>query len=48
MEELYEEGKIKAIGVCNFEQHHLETLMKETKVTPAVNQIEVHPLFRST
>ena len=45
MEELYEEGKIKAIGVCNFEQHHLETLMKETKVTPAVNQIEVHPYF---
>lgn len=45
MEELYDEGKIRAIGVCNFEQHHLETLMKETKIVPAVNQIEVHPYF---
>lgn len=43
MEELYEQGKVKAIGVCNFKQHHLETLMSETHVVPMVNQIEVHP-----
>lgn len=43
MEELYEQGKIKAIGVCNFKQHHLEKLMSETHVVPMVNQIEVHP-----
>ncbi len=45
MEELYEQGKIKAIGVCNFKQHHLETLMSETHIVPMVNQIEVHPYF---
>lgn len=45
MEELYEQGKVKAIGVCNFKQHHLETLMSETRVVPMVNQIEVHPYF---
>ncbi|RZI00375.1 aldo/keto reductase [Staphylococcus condimenti] len=43
MEELYKEGLIKAIGVCNFEQHHLEKLMTETEIVPAVNQIECHP-----
>ncbi|UMT78825.1 aldo/keto reductase [Staphylococcus roterodami] len=45
MEELYEQGKIKAIGVCNFKQHHLETLMSEAHIVPMVNQIEVHPYF---
>jgi diketogulonate reductase-like aldo/keto reductase len=45
MEKLYKEGRIRAIGVCNFKQHHLETLMAETEITPAVNQIEVHPYF---
>lgn len=45
MEELYEQGKIKAIGVCNFKQHHLEKLMSETHFVPMVNQIEVHPYF---
>ncbi|GJF36250.1 aldo/keto reductase [Staphylococcus argenteus] len=45
MEELYEQGKIKAIGVCNFKQHHLEKLMSETHVVPMANQIEVHPYF---
>ena len=45
LEHLYEEGKIKAIGVCNFKIHHLEKLMKETKITPQVNQIELHPYF---
>lgn len=45
MEKLYEEGWVRAIGVCNFKQHHLERLMEETDVVPAVNQIEVHPYF---
>lgn len=45
MEALYEAGRIRAIGVCNFKQHHLEKLMSETDIVPAVNQIEVHPYF---
>ncbi len=42
-EELYEEGKIKAIGVSNFLVHHLENLLEHAKVVPAVNQLELHP-----
>lgn len=45
MEKLYSEGKIRAIGVSNFLQHHLEPLMENATVTPAVNQIEYHPGF---
>lgn len=45
LETLYKEGKIKAIGVCNFKEHHLEQLLAETEVVPAVNQVEFHPLF---
>ncbi|MCI2952400.1 aldo/keto reductase [Staphylococcus capitis] len=45
LEKLYDEGKVKAIGVCNFKQHHLEKLMEETEVVPQVNQIELHPYF---
>ncbi|MDW4103480.1 aldo/keto reductase [Staphylococcus saprophyticus] len=45
MEALYEAGRIRAIGVCNFKQHHLEKLMSEIDIVPAVNQIEVHPYF---
>ena len=40
--ELYKEGKVKAIGVSNFRQRHLEALMK-TEVKPMVNQIEFNP-----
>ncbi len=47
MEELYGEGRIKAIGVSNFQKHHLETLDKTAKITPAVNQIESHPYFNN-
>lgn len=43
MEKLYEDGKVKAIGVCNFEIDHLQRLMDECTVKPAVNQIECHP-----
>lgn len=43
LEELYEAGKIRAIGVSNFEIHHLEELLSYAKVIPALNQIELHP-----
>lgn len=43
MEELYESGKIKAIGVCNFEEDRLVDLVLNNRVIPAVNQIELHP-----
>jgi Aldo/keto reductases, related to diketogulonate reductase len=43
LEYLYDEGKIKAIGVSNFEIHHLEELAKFAKVTPVLNQVESHP-----
>ena len=45
MEELYLEGKIKVIGVANFEIQHLEELMKHSKIQPMINQIETHPEF---
>lgn len=40
MEDLYMEGKIRAIGVSNFKIHHLESLMKHARIKPMVNQIE--------
>ena len=43
MEELYEQGKIKAIGVSNFQPDRLADLMTFNKIKPAVNQIEVNP-----
>lgn len=43
MEELYREGKIRAIGVSNFQMDRLVDLMIHNEVTPAVNQIETHP-----
>ncbi|MEU5016904.1 aldo/keto reductase [Streptomyces angustmyceticus] len=42
-EKIYAEGRAKAIGVSNFLPGHLERLMGETSVVPAVNQIELHP-----
>lgn len=38
-------GMIKSIGVCNFLPEHLDTIIKETGVTPCINQIELHPYF---
>jgi len=43
MEEIYAGGRVRAIGVSNFNPHHLRRLFGETEVRPAVNQIEVHP-----
>lgn len=43
MEELYKSGKIRAIGVSNFNPHHLDELMQRASVVPAVNQVELHP-----
>ncbi|WP_298890706.1 aldo/keto reductase [uncultured Serinicoccus sp.] len=45
-EELQAEGAVRAIGVSNFLPDHLAELLKDASVTPAVNQIEVHPSFQ--
>ena len=42
-EQLYKEGRIRAIGVSNFLPHHLQALMDEAEIVPMVNQVEVHP-----
>lgn len=44
--ELQKAGRIKSIGVSNFNQDHLERIIGETGVTPVVNQIELHPRFQ--
>lgn len=46
MEELYKEGKIRAIGVCNCYPHVLADLCETAMVIPAVNQVELHPFFQ--
>ncbi|KQU62538.1 oxidoreductase [Sphingomonas sp. Leaf339] len=43
---LREAGKARSIGVCNFQPEHLDALIAATGVTPAVNQIELHPHFQ--
>lgn len=45
LEEAYQQGKVKAIGVSNFKVHHLEDFLKKVKIKPMVNQIETHPGF---
>jgi 2,5-diketo-D-gluconate reductase A len=45
LEEIYRSGRVRAIGVSNFQAHHLERLAAETTIVPAVNQIEIHPYF---
>lgn len=46
MEEAYKEGKLKAIGVCNFYPARLADLCETVEVMPAVNQVELHPFFQ--
>lgn len=48
MEELYEEGKIRAIGVCNFYPERLADLCLNARIKPMVNQVELHPFFAQT
>jgi diketogulonate reductase-like aldo/keto reductase len=43
LETLYKSGKIKAIGVSNFQTHHLESLMEDAAIKPMINQVEFHP-----
>jgi methylglyoxal/glyoxal reductase len=45
MEEIYQSGRAKAIGVSNFQVHHLEDILRDSQIVPAVNQIEFHPLL---
>ncbi|MCY9074013.1 aldo/keto reductase [Bacillus inaquosorum] len=43
LETLYKEGRVKAIGVSNFQIHHLEDLMTAAEIKPMINQVEFHP-----
>ena len=43
LEEFYRDGRARSIGVSNFQPHHLRRLHNECEITPAVNQIEIHP-----
>lgn len=43
LEQLYKEGRVRAIGVSNFHVHHLEDLLEEAEIKPMVNQVEYHP-----
>ncbi len=45
LERLLDEGTVRAIGVSNFMAEHLDRLLAETSVVPAVNQLEIHPYF---
>lgn len=48
LERLYEAGKVRSIGVCNFQKVHLEQLLAKANVCPAVNQIESNPRFQQS
>lgn len=48
MEDLYAAGRVRAIGVCNFEPDRLMDLYHNAKVVPAVNQVEIHPYTQQT
>ena len=43
LEKLYRDGRVRAIGVSNFLQHHLEDLLQSAEIVPMVNQMEFHP-----
>ncbi|WP_337019943.1 aldo/keto reductase [Oceanobacillus massiliensis] len=46
LEKLYNDGRVKAIGVCNFDIEHLERILDECDVVPAINQVECHPYLQ--
>ena len=48
LERIYQEGRVRAIGVSNFLPEHLERLRNETEIEPAVNQIELHPTYQQS
>jgi len=48
LEKLLADGRVRAIGVSNFMPAHLDRLLDETSVVPAVNQIELHPYFQQS
>lgn len=48
MEELYDTGRVRAIGVCNFESDRLMDLCRNVHILPAVNQVETHPFTQQT
>ncbi|MCS5521525.1 aldo/keto reductase [Curtobacterium flaccumfaciens pv. oortii] len=45
LERLYADGRVRAIGVSNFMPHHLRSLLDQSDVIPALNQVELHPYF---
>ena len=45
LEKLYQEGRVRAIGICNFDIVHLERILTECDIKPVLNQIECHPYF---
>ena len=46
LEELHQQGLARAIGVSNFEPEHLERVLEEGSIVPAINQVELHPAFQ--
>ncbi|MBU8791208.1 aldo/keto reductase [Oceanobacillus caeni] len=46
LEKLYKDGRVKAIGVCNFDIEHLERILNECEVVPVINQVECHPYLQ--
>lgn len=48
LEELYRDGRVRAIGVSNFTEAHLGRLLSEVEVRPVLNQVELHPYFAQT
>lgn len=48
LEILYKDGRTKAIGVCNFDIEHLQRIIDECEIVPAVNQVERHPYLQQT
>lgn len=45
LEKLYKDGRVRAIGVSNFNIHHLEEILANSEIVPMVNQVEYHPRF---
>lgn len=48
LEQLYRDGRVRSIGVSNFQIHHLESLLEIAHIKPMVNQVEMHPYLQQT